>query len=163
MTDLSKIDTLAVASTASAFGANMKGQKGVRGMWADRVTGVPRAFTPDPLHDLDAFGGENAPGVLQWEDDRDGVRRAWATTSGSPAVEVAVLDTGVQPTHRELAANVALVDNTIPCNRLTAIFGPGVGSLHDCSPHDTDGHGTWVASRIAGDDNGFARTASLRT
>jgi subtilisin family serine protease len=155
VTDLAKIDAMAVASTASGFGAKLKAQKAVRGVWLDHVTAVPRAFTPDPLHDLDAFGGENAPGVLQWEDDRDGVRQAWATTTGSPDVKVAVLDTGVQPSHRELADNVALVDNTIPCDRLTAIFGPGTGSLHDCAPHDTDGHGTWVASRIAGNDNGF--------
>jgi subtilisin family serine protease len=146
---------MAVASTATGFSSRMQAQKGVRAMWTDRVTAVPRAFTPDPLHDLDAFGGENAPGVLQWEDDRDGVRGAWATTTGSPDVKVAVLDTGVQPSHPELANNLVLVENTIPCSRLTAIFGPGTGPLHDCAPHDTDGHGTWVASRIAGDDNGF--------
>ena len=37
------------------------------------------------------------------------------------------------------------------------IFGPqqGIGQLHDCSKSDTDGHGTWVASRIVGDNNGI--------
>jgi lantibiotic leader peptide-processing serine protease len=155
VTDLTKLNALAVVPTkAAGFGSRIKAQKGVRGAWLDRVTAVPQAVTPDPLHDLDAFAGENAPGVLQWEDDRDGVRQAWNTTSGA-GIKVAVLDSGIQPSHRDLRDNVFLVDNTIPCNRLTAIFGPGVGGLHDCSKHDTEGHGTWVASRIAGDDNGF--------
>ena len=39
----------------------------------------------------------------------------------------------------------------------TAIFGlwRGIRLVHDCSKSDTDGHGTWVASRIVGDDNGI--------
>ena len=155
VTDLTKLRALAVVPSKSAgFKARINARKGVRAVWLDRVTAVPNAVTPDPLHDLDAFAGEDAPGVLQWEDDRQGVRQAWQTTSGA-GIKVAVLDTGIQPSHRELRDNVLFVDNTIPCNRLTAIFGGGVGGLHDCSKHDTEGHGTWVASRIAGDDNGF--------
>ena len=66
-----------------------------------------------------------------------------------------MIDSGIDPSHPELRDNVLFVDNTIPCNRLTAIFGGGVGKLHDCSKSDTDGHGTWVASRMVGDDNGI--------
>ncbi|HVH95139.1 MAG TPA: S8 family serine peptidase [Nocardioidaceae bacterium] len=155
VTDLTQLRALAVVpKKTTGFRTRISAQKGVRAFWLDRVTAVPNAVTPDPLHDLDAFAGEDAPGVLQWEDDRDGVRQAWRTTSGA-GIKVAVLDSGIQPSHRELRNNVLFVDNTIPCNRLTAIFGGGIGRLHDCSKHDTEGHGTWVASRIAGDDNGF--------
>ena len=154
VTDLSKLNALAVVPKGNDFNTRIKGQRGVEGAWLDRVTAIPKAFTPDPLHDLDAFSGENAPGVLQWEDDRDGVRQAWNTTLGA-GIKVAVIDSGIDPTHPELADNVLFVDNTIPCNSLTAIFGPGTGGLHDCSKQDTDGHGTWVASRIAGVHNGI--------
>jgi len=154
VTDLSKLDALAVVPRGAGFGTRIKAQPGVKGAWLDRVTAVPKALTPDPLHDLDAFSGENAPGVLQWEDDRDGVRQAWNTTLGA-GIKVAVIDTGIDPSHPELADNVLFTDNTIPCNRLTAIFGGGIGGLHDCSKSDTEGHGTWVASRIAGVRNGI--------
>jgi lantibiotic leader peptide-processing serine protease len=153
VTDLSAIDALAVVPTRSGFQSKIKGQKGVKAAWLDRVNKT-NAFTPDPLHDFDAFNGENAPGVLQWEDDRDGVRSAWNTTKGA-GIKVAVIDSGIDPSHPELRDNVLLTDNTIPCNRLTATFGGGIGGLHDCSPSDTDGHGTWVAGRIVGDDNGI--------
>lgn len=155
VTDLSAIGALAVVPRDTGFDKSIKGQRGVKAAWLDRVTAVPRSFDPDPLHDLDTFWGENAPGVLQWEDDRDGVRQAWGTTTGSPDVSVAVIDSGVQPSHRELRDNVVEVANTIPCDRLTQIFGPGSGGLHDCSKDDTDGHGTWVAGRIAGAQNGI--------
>ena len=153
VTDLSAIDALAVVPTGSGFSAKIKDQKGVKAAWLDRVNKT-NAFQPDPLHDFDAFNGENAPGVLQWEDDRDGVRQAWNTTKGA-GIKVAVIDSGIDPLHPELRDNVLFVDNTIPCSRLTAIFGGGTGPLHDCSKSDTDGHGTWVASRMVGDDNGI--------
>ena len=156
LTDLSKLNALAVVPrNASSFASTIKSQPGVVAAWVDHVN-QSSAFEPDPLHDLTSFAGEDAPGVLQWEDDRDGVRQAWNTTKGA-GIKVAVIDSGIDPTHPELRNNVLFVDNTIPCNRIVQIFGPqqGIGQLHDCSEHDTDGHGTWVASRIVGDDNGI--------
>ena len=157
LTDLSALHALAVVpDNASTFAARIKAQPGVRAAWPDHVYRTT-ALDPDPLHDLDSLMGENAPGVLQWEDDRDGVRQAWNTTTGA-GIKVAVIDSGIDPTHPELRDNVLFVDNTIPCNRLVQIFGPlagGYGWIHDCSKSDTDGHGTWVASRIVGDDNGI--------
>ena len=47
----------------------------------------------------------------------------------------------------------------IPCDDLKALFGLGYidrSGLRDCRDGDFEGHGTWVASRIAGALNGFA-------
>jgi subtilisin family serine protease len=157
LTDLSALNLLAVVpDNPGTFAGKVKAQPGVLAAWPDHVYRAT-SFDPDPLHDLDVFAGENAPGVLQWEDDRDGVRKAWDTTKGA-GIKVAVIDSGIDPTHPELRDNVLFVDTTIPCNRLVQIFGPmagGFGPIHDCSKSDTDGHGTWVASRIVGDDNGI--------
>ena len=40
---------------------------------------------------------------LQWHLDRTRVRQAWSLTEGSPDVTIAVIDTGVDPRHRDLA------------------------------------------------------------
>jgi lantibiotic leader peptide-processing serine protease len=86
---------------------------------------------------------------------------AWTKTKGDSSVVVAVLDTGADSHHRELKDTLdpKLGGNFIPCADLRALFGLGyiTGSgLRDCSDGDFEGHGTWVASRIAGAANGFA-------
>jgi subtilisin family serine protease len=112
---------------------------------------------PDPWHNLSSFLGETNPeGILQWDDNRMNVPAAWGKTTGDFSVRVAVLDTGVQGSHKELLPNYdnQTSANTIPCNLLTRQFGP-LGQK-DCSSEDSEGHGTWVASRIVGAANGFA-------
>lgn len=127
--------------------------------WKDRPPSAPSHGAPfappDPWHDMDdVFVDENAPGVWQWEDDRQGVRDVWTTTIGDPDVKVAVIDAGVNGGHSELKATYedAVDPVTIPCNELVRQYGP-LGRM-DCSPTDTSGHGTWIAGRIAGAVNG---------
>jgi subtilisin family serine protease len=71
-----------------------------------------------------------------------------------------VLDSGLQSSHKELKENVAGKGQTfVPCDALKREFGEKVlkqAGLTDCGPEDQEGHGTWVASRIAGSLNGFA-------
>ncbi|GCD88245.1 serine protease [Nocardioides sp. LS1] len=177
-TDLSKIGALAVVSTNGAFRSDVKGNSKVKSVWLDKwisvgepdssgaaaTTGSPQLGSPgtdpvpDPWHNLSSFAGETNPeGILQWDDNRMNVPAAWATTLGDRTVRVAVVDSGLDGSHKELAANYDGQDsaNTIPCNVLTRQFGPGLGEK-DCSSGDTEGHGTWVGSRIAGAVNGFA-------
>jgi subtilisin family serine protease len=89
------------------------------------------------------------------------VDQAWRRTTGSRSIAVAVLDTGVDANHKELKGVVdrSLGGNFIPCSDLIALYGLGVidrKGLRDCRNGDFEGHGTWVASRIAGALNGFA-------
>jgi hypothetical protein len=80
---------------------------------------------------------------------------AWRVTEGDPARIVAIVDTGVDYTHPDLAANVwsnpAEVANGLDDDR-----NGWVDDLHgvDCAsgdgdPLDSDGHGTHVAGTIA--------------
>jgi subtilisin family serine protease len=180
VTDLSKLNALAVLPKASDFATRIKASQGVQSAWVDKLGArIPRADAegadkpsgkngpqlgnpgpngpPDPWHNLSSFLGETNPeGILQWDDNRMNVPAAWSRTTGDRTVRVAVLDTGVQGSHKELLANYdnQTSANMIPCNLLTQQFGP-LGEK-DCSSEDTEGHGTWVASRIAGAANGFA-------
>jgi len=122
--------------------------------------GKSRSF-PDPWHDASTFlGVTNPQGIVQWDDARMNVPAAWATTLGDKTVKVAVLDTGVQKSHRELNDNVADKAQTfVPCEALRRQYGEQAlqfAGLTDCGTDDLEGHGTWVASRIAGELNGFA-------
>lgn len=179
--DLSKLGAVAAVPTASTFATKIKADPRVKSAWEDKISArVPRADIasedagitgkndpqlgnpgpngpPDPWHNLGSFLGETNPEhILQWDDNRMNVPAAWNKTTGDRTVRVAVLDTGVQGSHKELLANYDNQNsaNTIPCNLLTRQFGP-LGQK-DCSSEDSEGHGTWVASRIAGAANGFA-------
>src|SRR5439155_766522 len=98
--------------------------------------------------------------ILQWDDARMNVPAAWATTLGDRTIKVAVLDTGVQKSHRELKDNIAgKAETFVPCEALRHEVGEKAlkdAGLTDCGKEDKEGHGTWVASRIAGSLNGFA-------
>jgi subtilisin family serine protease len=167
--DLSAIDALAVVPRARSFDARLTSSGSVRALFPDTliagdgVADNPRGGgrwngqgelrgvgLPDPWHAL-----------FQWDDDRMDVDSAWRQTTGDDSVAVAVLDTGVQASHRELrgVVDTRLGGNYIPCDDLKALFGLGyidrVG-LRDCRDGDFEGHGTWVASRIAGALNGLA-------
>lgn len=181
ITDLTKINAIAAEPTDSNFATKIRANAKVKAVWVEKVSiripgrdvaaedagitgkndpqlGNPGPNgPPDPWHDLTSFLGETNPeGILQWDDNRMNVPAAWSVTKGDRTVRVAVLDTGVQGSHKELLPNYdnQTSKNTIPCNLLTRQFGP-LGQK-DCSSEDTEGHGTWVAGRIAGAANGFA-------
>jgi subtilisin family serine protease len=178
VTDIAQLGTITATSSSSGFATAVKKDKSVTSVFADTLVPLSRVDVaaagsaagnvglggnsaqspPDPWHNLGSFLGETNPeGILQWDDNRMNVPAAWATTTGDHALKIAVLDTGVQGSHKELKANYDNQDsaNLVPCNLLTRQFGPGLGQ-RDCSSEDTEGHGTWVASRIAGAANGFA-------
>jgi len=179
ITDLSKINAIAAVASTSNFKTKILKNAGVVKVFEDKFSvRIPRTDAstdtvtgknnpqlgnpgpngpPDPWHNATSFLGETNPeGILQWDDNRMNVPAAWSTTIGDSTVRVAVLDTGVQGSHKELLPNYdnQTSANMIPCNLLTRQFGP-LGQK-DCSSEDTEGHGTWVASRIAGAANGFA-------
>ena len=181
--DLSEIDALGVVPRSKSFAPRLATSKAVTDLFQDSVLTTERGseelrrsgrgpdggpgdgrhgFVADPWHDLGSFlGVTNPEGILQWDDGRMNVPSAWRRTTGDRSIAVAVLDTGVQANHRELRGvlDPSLGGNFIPCDDLKALFGLGVidrAGLRDCRDGDFEGHGTWVASRIAGASNGFA-------
>ncbi|MFL5921654.1 MAG: S8 family serine peptidase [Gaiellaceae bacterium] len=170
--DLSAIDTLAVVPRSPGFKSRIDADRSVTTFFEDTL------LTADRGGDLRASGGRwGGPGsdsdqggdavadpwhgLFQWDDERMNVSSAWRRARGDGSIAVAVLDTGVEANHHELRGVVdrTLGGNFIPCADLRALFGLGFidrAGLRDCRDGDFEGHGTWVASRIAGALNGFA-------
>jgi subtilisin family serine protease len=166
--DLSAIDALAVVPRSVGFDASLSSKRSVTGLFADTLIGT------DNREGLREGGRDSGPGdglagdfpdpwhaLFQWDDERMNVQPAWLRTTGDHSIAVAVIDTGVDADHRELRGVVdkKLGGNFIPCDDLKALFGLGFidrSGLRDCRDGDFEGHGTWVASRIAGALNGFA-------
>jgi subtilisin family serine protease len=169
--DLSPIHALAVVPRAASFDARMASSRSVDSFFQDSFLAANHRddhhgggrgndgpgdwrggndFLADPWH-----------GLFQWDDDRMDVPAAWRKTTGDRSIAVAVLDTGVDTNNRELqgAVDRRLGGNFIPCDDLKQLFGLGFIDRHglrDCRDGDFEGHGTWVASRIAGAMNDFA-------
>ena len=91
-----------------------------------------------------------------------GAVAAWDVSTGSPANVIAVIDTGMDYTHQDLAANVwtapsnftvTIGGTTITCQAGTHGFN---AIAKTCDPMDDNNHGTHVSGTIgAGGNNGI--------
>ncbi len=95
--------------------------------------------------------------------ERIGALEAWKHTKGSNTVVIATLDTGIDYTHPDLAANVWVNPDEIPGNRIDDDRNGFVDDIHGINiannsgdPIDVTGHGTHVAGTIGAiPDNGI--------
>jgi lantibiotic leader peptide-processing serine protease len=85
----------------------------------------------------------------QWSHQMIGVPAAHEITGGSPAVRVALIDSGIDSGHPEFAGRID-VQNSVSCVSGTPVHD-ATGSLW----RDNVGHGTHVAGIIAAGDNDF--------
>lgn len=72
-------------------------------------------------------------------------RGPWDKTFG-PGVRIAILDSGVDEAHPDIAPNLAFNLSEIDQSPMTGLPSP----CDDGSPQDQEGHGTWTASLAAG-------------
>ena len=169
--DLSAIRALAVVPRSSGFGARLAADRSVTSVFQDAllddeqspdgVAGGGRSSAPGSPGSGSGAAADPWNALFQWDDERLNVPTAWTRTTGDGSIAVAVLDTGVQANHRELKGvlDTSLGGNFIPCDDLRTLLGLGFidrSGLRDCRDGDFEGHGTWVASRIAGALNGYA-------
>ncbi len=93
---------------------------------------------------------------------------AWDTTTGSAAVVVAVIDTGIRYTHEDLAANIWRNPGEIPANGIDDdgngyvddVYGIDTAN-NDTDPLDDYGHGTHVAGIIGAVGNNGVGVAGV--
>ena len=91
--------------------------------------------------------GDDSLSGLQWDMEQIQAPEARAITGGSPSVVVGDIDTGIDFTHPDLAANVDFADS-VSC----------VGGVPNSDPAawmDDNGHGTHTAGTIAAAKNGI--------
>jgi len=128
---------------------------------------VVKAFTTpnDPqfasqwnLHNTGQNGGKPGADIHAPE--------AWALTTGNSSVVVGVLDTGMDYTHPDLAANVWTATGNISVTTFAGAVVQCIAGSHgfnavnsSCDPMDDNGHGTHVSGILgAGGNNGVGVT-----
>jgi len=144
---------VAVANSANASFAGdlLKADKSVDGATAttrfatqleDTQADGPPVANPDvPLSGNDSLSG------LQWDMNQIHAPEAHAITGGSRTVLVGDIDTGLDYTHPDLAANV---DDAASVNCVSGAPVPG-----KVAANDDNGHGTHTAGTIAAAANGI--------
>ena len=153
------IGVVIASSDHPGFAAAMRKAKGVQGAAAtgrfgirpdggasalDAIEAADTAPTPIvtlPASDTDTLSG------LQWDMVQIRTPQAHAISGGSPSIVVGVIDTGLDPSHPDLAPNVDL-GKSVSC--LGGVPQPAPGAWFDEA-----GHGTHVAGTIAAASNGI--------
>jgi subtilisin family serine protease len=133
--NLLKDSRIANASPTAGFATQLPDEQADAG-------GPPDAGLPNSTAtDADSLSG------LQWDMRQIHTPAAHAVTGGSPAVLVGDIDTGLDYTHPDLAANV---DSANSANCVSGVPVAGAAAAND-----DNGHGTHTAGTIAAASNGF--------
>ena len=150
----SQIGVVIARSNRSDFAANVSSAAGVEGASAttrfathlesDLAGGTDASTDTQPA--APAVGSDSLSG-RQWDMVQIGVFDAHAINGGSPSVLVGDIDTGLDYTHPDLAANV---DSANSVNCVTGVPVPGAAAAMD-----DNGHGTHTAGTIAAAVNGI--------
>ncbi|MBD0669454.1 S8 family peptidase [Streptomyces sp. CBMA156] len=156
------IGVIVAHSAAPDFGRRLRAVRGVQSAGATRTAPLSAAGTTDqgPVRHLSAAGaagigkasgdGTEPLEAEQWDLRAIGADEAARINPGSRDVTVAVIDTGVDDTHPDLAANFS------PSQSASCASGKADTTYGSWRPVDPDYfHGTHVAGTIAAARNGI--------
>ncbi len=147
--DMSKqIGVIVAESASSTFAGVLSSSTLVESVGADfDWQGIPAGAAPEPVDD---------PGeALQWDMQQIRTDEAHSIQGGIPAVDVGVLDSGIDGNHLDFKKGLT---SNVDCarGRNSVAFlpsGPGVGTPDPCV--DNQFHGTHVAGTIGARANGI--------
>jgi len=153
VTDLSRqIGVLVVQSPTGTLGQVLSGSALVESVGSDfSWQGLPTA-APDPLGG--PYQTEDPLEPLQWDMQQIHAPEAHDVQAGARAVDVGILDSGVDGHHPDFVVGAAgtNVDCARGRNSITFVpTGPGIGTPDPCT--DNQFHGTHVAGTVAAQAN----------
>jgi serine protease len=133
-----------------------------------RLSARPDVLYAEPDYEVRAIATPNDAYYSQlWGMPKIGAPAAWDTTTGSRSTVVAVVDTGIDYTHPDLADNVWSAPNsftvTFGSTRITCPAGThGFNAIKmTCDPMDDNDHGTHVSGTIGAIGNNSIGVAGV--
>ncbi|MFF0066839.1 S8 family serine peptidase [Streptomyces sp. NPDC005279] len=140
------IGVIVAHSASTTFAGTMRSVGGVQQVGATRTSDVPAdAYNPaipaSPTQATTTLTESN-----RWDMTQINADKAWAVTTGSSAVKVGVLDTGVDDQHQDIAPNFDAADS------VSCAYGKADTRTGAWRP--VGDHGTHVAGTIAAAKNG---------
>ncbi|MET7602788.1 S8 family serine peptidase [Streptomyces avermitilis] len=163
VTSYDQIGVIVVHSSNADFAKTVRRLRGVDSAGATRNAplpaqsttdvGTPKALTSEELASAQAVDGQDPLEPLQWDLPAIQADKAHEKTLGSPKVTVAVIDTGVDDTHPDIAPNF---DRGASVNCVTGKPDTTDGAWRPSAAESP--HGTHVAGEIAAAKNGVGIT-----
>jgi subtilisin family serine protease len=132
------------------------------------LTGRTDLEFAEPDYVVKSIATPNDPSFSQlWGMTKISVPSAWDVSTGSASVVAAVVDTGMNYGHPDLAANVWSAPAAFTVNLSTGSITCAAGShgynavAHTCDPLDDNGHGTHVSGTIGAAGNNGVGVAGV--
>ncbi|MEU1303366.1 S8 family peptidase [Streptomyces shenzhenensis] len=163
VTSYDQIGVIVVHSSNPDFAKTIRTVRGVESAGATRNAplpaqsttdvGTPKVLSAEEVAEAQAVDGQDPLEPLQWDLPAIKADKAHEKTLGSPKVTVAVIDTGVDDTHPDIAPNF---DRRASVNCVTGKPDTADGAWRPSASESP--HGTHVAGEIAGAKNGVGMT-----
>ncbi|MFI1415400.1 S8 family peptidase [Streptomyces sp. NPDC020707] len=163
VTSYDRIGVIVVHSSNADFAKTIRKTRGVQSAGSTRTAplpaqsttdvGTPKALTAEEIADVEAAAGQDPLEPLQWDLPAIKADKAHEKTLGSKKVTVAVIDTGVDDTHPDIAPNF---DRKASVNCVTGKPDTADGAWRPSAEESP--HGTHVAGEIAAAKNGVGVT-----
>ncbi|MFE1802884.1 MULTISPECIES: S8 family peptidase [unclassified Streptomyces] len=163
VTSYDRIGVIVVHSSNADFAKTIRKVRGVESAGSTRTAplpaqsttdvGTPKALSAEEIADVDAVAGQDPLEPLQWDLPAIKADKAHEKTLGSKKVTVAVIDTGVDDTHPDIAPNF---DRKASVNCVSGKPDTTDGAWRPSAAESP--HGTHVAGEIAAAKNGIGVT-----